>query len=165
MQAMTLLFVDQLTVIDFSYFHIDRGIVGESWILDVTLGGSLDENGMVFDFAHVKKQIKQQVDNVLDHKFAFPMLYKDASITVSNDSLTIDTRNSKGQQYIHHSPTQAVAQIQCDSISKMSVLNFLKDEVRKVVPENVTSIELNLRTESINGDYYHYSHGLKKTFW
>ena len=48
------LFVDHLTVLDFSFVHPDRGIVGESLIMDVELYGDLDEQGMVFDFGDVK---------------------------------------------------------------------------------------------------------------
>ena len=51
---MSRLFVDNLTVLDFSYFHPTRGVVGESWIVDVELVGDLNDEGMVFDFGHVK---------------------------------------------------------------------------------------------------------------
>ena len=54
---MAALFVDQLTVIDFAYFDPKRGIVGESWIVDIILDGDLDDQGMIFDFGDVKKQI------------------------------------------------------------------------------------------------------------
>ena len=36
---MSALFVKHLTVLDFSYVHQARGILGESWIVDVELYG------------------------------------------------------------------------------------------------------------------------------
>ena len=39
---MATLFVENLTVVDFSYLHAKRGMVGESWIVDLELSGDLD---------------------------------------------------------------------------------------------------------------------------
>ena len=38
---MATLFVDNLTVLDFSYLHAKRGMVGESWIVDLELSGEV----------------------------------------------------------------------------------------------------------------------------
>ena len=50
---MQALFVNNLTVIDFAYFHPQRGIIGESLILSVELFGELNDEGMLFDFCMV----------------------------------------------------------------------------------------------------------------
>lgn len=159
---MPALFVDQLTVIDFAFFDPARGIVGESWIVDLVLEGELDEQGMVFDFSDVKKRIKQAIDATLDHKFAVPSQYSEMSVSEAGDTLTLEMRDTQGQFYRHQSPKQAVALVPADSVTRESTLSILHDACSKVVPDNVKKIYLNLRTENIGGDYYHYAHGLKK---
>ena len=69
---MSALFVKHLTVLDFSYVHPERGILGESWIVDVELHGDLDDQGMVFDFGHVKRQVRDAVESLFDHKLVVP---------------------------------------------------------------------------------------------
>ena len=63
---MPALFVDALTVIDFTYLHPTRWLVGESWIVDIELHGGLDAQGMVFDFGLVKKTLKHAIDHLAD---------------------------------------------------------------------------------------------------
>ena len=52
------LFVDQFTNVDFSYLDAERGLVGETWLANITLEGALDEQGMVHDFGHIKKILR-----------------------------------------------------------------------------------------------------------
>ena len=159
---MPALFVDQLTVIDFAFFDPVRGIVGESWIVDLVLEGELDDQGMVFDFGDVKKRIKQAIDATLDHKFAVPAEYTELSVTKDGGLLTLEMRDKQGRFYRHQSPGQAVAMVPAETVTRESALPILHEACSKVVPDNVKKIFLNLRTEDIHGDYYHYAHGLKK---
>ena len=157
------LFVNDLTVIDFSYCCQQRGIVGESWIVDVLLDGALNEMSMVLDFAVVKKQIKAIIDDAVDHKLLLPM--KNACITV-NDSSHNDGHEyvdllSERASYFLQSPKCAFAKIESDTINIKSVTDHLTKIILEQLPQNVQGLKLTLRPENISGDFYHYTHGLK----
>ncbi|EAR08119.1 6-pyruvoyl trahydropterin synthase family protein [Reinekea blandensis] len=162
---MNRLFVDNLTVIDFSYFHPRRGVVGESWIVDVELDGELNDEGMVFDFGHVKKLLKQAIDEGMDHTLVVPTQLP--GLTIEEDTIQervrIDYRpDSETLAFAYESPREAVFMIDSADVSIDSARPLLETHLNNLVPDNVSHVSLNLRTERIDGDYYHYSHGLKK---
>lgn len=157
------LFVDDLTVIDFSYLCKDRGIVGESWIVDVLLDGSLNEQSMVLDFAVVKKQIKAIIDEAVDHKLLLPMEASELTLTASsyNDNHQMLDFISDRASYFIQSPACAFAQIDCLKITVEAVTTHLNAIIMAELPNNVAGLTLTLRAENISNDYYHYTHGLK----
>ena len=157
------LFVDDLTVIDFSYLCTERGIVGESWIVDVLLDGSLNEQSMVLDFAIVKKQIKAIIDDAVDHKLLLPLQEKALQVNDSmfhKNHLTLDFLSQRASYYLQ-SPQCAFALIDCKAITIASVTEYLNKIIMAELPNNVKGLTLTLRPENIVGDYYHYTHGLK----
>jgi len=157
------LFVNDLTVIDFSYLCKERGIVGESWIVDVLLDGSLNEQSMVLDFAIVKKQIKAIIDDAVDHKLLLPTQEKTLTVkdsTYHKNHLTLDILSQRASYYLQ-SPKCAFALIDCIEINIKSVTEYLNAIIMAELPSNVQGLTLTLRPENIAGDYYHYTHGLK----
>jgi 6-pyruvoyl-tetrahydropterin synthase len=159
---MATLFVDNLTVLDFSYLHAKRGMVGESWMVDLELGGELDEQGMVFDFGDIKRAIKQRLDATADHRLLVPG---------DNDHLNwreYDERVRVEWEYLNglirmDAPADSVLKLPGEEISKGSLTLFLIEQVREVVPDNVDEVLITLREESLGtAPFYHYSHGLKK---
>lgn len=137
-------------------------MVGESWILDISLSGQLNEMSMVLDFGQVKKQIKQLVDQFVDHKLLVPSKSNNILVEESKPGYsTVDLL--RGDKGIHlHCPNEAFCFIDSDSITVSGVTQHLYGILKKHLPQNVTGLELNLRPEDIDGVYYHYSHGLKK---
>ncbi|MBU2875518.1 6-carboxytetrahydropterin synthase [Marinobacter salexigens] len=155
------LFVDNLTVIDFAYLDPTRGLVGESWIADVVLGGELDDQGMVFDFSNVKRTIKRIIDERVDHRLVIPRGYEGLSWNQDTPD-TFIWNLSDGSHIIHRSPDEAVVWLSSDRVTPSAVAALLERELLAVLPSNVSSVQINLREEVIDGAYYHYVHGLKK---
>lgn len=156
-----ILFVRDLTVIDFSYLCQQRGLLGESYIVDVELHGDLDNTSMVFDFGSVKKVIKHAIDQLIDHKLAYAEAT--AGLTVSQQSqMQVLRLNSKRGLIEVASPVVAHVAVPGDAINFATVSQFLSAQIKPLLPANVEKLVFNLRTEKSNGFYYHYSHGLKK---
>lgn len=156
------LFVRDLTVIDASYLCEKRGMVGESWILDVVMSGELNEMSMVLDFSRVKKQIKQLVDEYVDHRLIVPTQNSRIHVAESKPGYaTVDLL--RGEKSIHlNCPDQAYCFIDDEAVTIESVTQHLYKVLEGKLPSNVQGLELKLRHEKIDGAFYHYSHGLKK---
>ncbi len=159
---MAQLFVDNLTVMDFSFLDKDRGVVGESWIVDMQLTGELDDQGMVFDFGHVKKQIKQFIDNQADHRLLVPVKSPGCTTRVIGGALSVEFPLTSGAVISHQSPIDAVLLVDSYSIDTEAIARDLQFQLKNELPDNVQDVLITLRAENIEGFYYHYTHGLQK---
>lgn len=155
------LFVDQLTVIDCSVLDPNRGLIGASWSVDIELQGELDNQSMVFDFAKVKRTIKQIIDQEVDHKLLVPIDYVGLSMT-GDDQINIQFSDQRQQVITHQSPASAVCKIPAEQVDKFSVIAFLRASILPNLPSNVVGLTIELHEEKAPGHYYRYSHGLKK---
>ncbi|BAN69672.1 6-pyruvoyl trahydropterin synthase family protein [endosymbiont of unidentified scaly snail isolate Monju] len=155
------LFVNRLTILDFSYLHAERGLLGESWLLDVVLEGGLDEQGMVLDFAEVKRSIKALVDERFDHRLLLPMRYEGLVEQPRRGMSHLNFHTRAGWMLQHSSPEEAICRIDAEAITPDTVAEAIVAALLPGMPSNVESLSIRLRPESIDGAFYHYSHGLK----
>ncbi len=159
---MATLFVDNLTVLDFSYLHTKRGMVGESWMVDLESSGELDEQGMVFDFGDIKRAIKRRLDETADHRLLVPADHDQLSVEEKDERVELEWSYQNGIIRMG-APSDAVLQLPNEEIAKGSLTVFLIERVREVLPANVDEVLITLREESLGtAPFYHYSHGLKK---
>ncbi|MCB1800981.1 MAG: 6-carboxytetrahydropterin synthase [Gammaproteobacteria bacterium] len=158
---MTILFVKRLTVIDNSILSPTRGLVGESWQVDLELDGELDYQGMVLDFGEVKRAIKQLIDRQFDHKLLVPAEYPGLTISEFPHGLHLSFTTEDGGLIEHRSPRDAVRLLPCERVVADRVAQIIADFLSPQTADNINAVHVRLWPESTAGAYYHYSHGLK----
>lgn len=156
------LFVDNLTHVDFSYLHPQRGLMGESWEAQLVLEGKLDEQGMICDFGVVKKRIKTWLDANLDHMLVVATGMADLSVEQYDGQTEVGWRYPNGKHFFCKAPDQAIALIPIAEIQQQAVARWCEDQLLALFPEQVESLELRFVAEPIEGAFYHYSHGLQQ---
>lgn len=158
-----LLFVDNLTNVDFSFLDPQRGLLGETWLANVKLYGELDEQGMVCDFGTVKKVLRHWLDTELDHRLAVPVHSPNIRIIEDGDFLDIHWQFGAGEEFLHtRSPRHAIALVDAFILTPDTIAAWCITQLKKLFPESIATLTLNFSCEVIEGAFYHYSHGLKK---
>lgn len=158
---MARLFVEQLTVLDCAFLDAQRGLVGESWIVDLELEGELDEQGMVLDFGSVKKDLKRAIDAVADHTLVVPRLSPALDLALSGDRTGLSFRSELGAVE-HQSPRVALCLVDAAAVTTETLAGHINRELASALPPNVARATVTLRHEKIDGAWYRYTHGLKK---
>ena len=158
------LFYDHVTVLDYAYLDERQGLVGDSFIVNVEFTGEADEEGILYDFSHAKKKVKETIDRECDHR-----------LVISQDVLKNATFSSEGislkyQRELHYSaPEQAYCLIPSSShhIPREELESFLEKailkEIRGPLP-HISSVKISLTREPLeeHRPLFHYTHGLKK---
>ncbi|AKH21444.1 6-carboxytetrahydropterin synthase [Sedimenticola thiotaurini] len=158
---MTTLFVNRLTVIDFSLLDPVAGLLGESWLVDIELDGSLDHQGMVLDFSEVKKQVKRCIDLEFDHRLLVPAQYSGCQTEKQEHRCDIRFQLTSGETLLHSSPNSAVTLIESETINEQSLIQAMMEKLQRELPDNIQELRLRLYADSTAGAWYRYSHGLK----
>ena len=156
------LFVNQLTNVDFSYLDAQRGIVGETWLASALLEGVQDDEGMICDFGIVKKILRHWLDEELDHRLLVPTLSKHLEYRIQEDRIELTWHLNTTEAIHMEAPLQAVALVEAECITSLSTAEWCKQQLSPIFPTNVDHLHLTFSAESIDGAFYHYSHGLKK---
>lgn len=156
------LFVRDLTVIDASYLDANRGFVGESYLVDVILTGSLNEQSMILDFSLVKKQIKTIIDAEVDHKLLVPRSANNCTVTLDDHRTQVDFQLNDRSALQLKCPNEAYCLLESETVSIEVLEAYLERVILAQLPENVLGLEIKLRNENITTPYYQYTHGLKK---
>ena len=156
------LFVEHLCVIDCALLHPQRGLLGESWIVDVELEGGLDEQGMVLDFGRVKPLIKALIDEHVDHRLI--VARGDSGLKLeSGDEGRVSLRyRYEGGELCHRSPANALCLLGSDAVTAAAVEAHVGVLCAAAMPSNVTAVRVTLRPEDIAGPSYRYVHGLRQ---
>jgi 6-pyruvoyl-tetrahydropterin synthase len=154
------LFVEHLTVLDFAYLDAERGLVGDSWIVDLELDGKLDKQGMVLDFGAVKSRLKRVLDGAADHRLLVPGRSPLLQLVRSGKRSGLAFKAATGA-IEHQSPLKAIAVIDAEAITLESLGAHLQAALRKALPKTLAA-SLTLRHEAIDGALYQYTHGLRK---
>jgi len=156
------LFVRDLTVIDATYLDAQRGFVGESYIVDVTLSGGLNEMSMILDFSLVKKQIKAIIDAEVDHKLIVPHASSRCAVTLEPQRTQVNYKLNDNSYIQLKCPNEAYCMLEAETVTIEVLETYLENIILLQLPDNVGELEIKLRPEQIDTPFYHYTHGLKK---
>ena len=162
------IFLNDLAKLDSALFDPSKGIIGQSWRVDVTLSGSLDENGFVYDFGPLKKLVKQVLTSTLDHALIIPInsqavQYRD--IGGGRECWKLRSKPNRMETELaweYTCPTGAVYPLRCIALNRHVIEQELSRALRHRVSSNVHQISVSLREEDVEPTeaVFRYTHGI-----
>ncbi len=162
------LFVRDIAQIDCALLDPSLGVIGQSWHVDLSVSGSLDDNGFVVDFSPLKSMVKQVLKESVDHALLLPVGSQSVQFMDSENGeswrMRCRPRNGAGEQFWDYEcPKGAVLPIRSVSIKASVVEQEVAKILRHRLSERVRNISINLREEKTESTEatYRYTHGIR----
>jgi 6-pyruvoyl-tetrahydropterin synthase len=161
------LFINDIDKIDCAIFDPSVGVVGQSWYVDITIAGSLDPNGFVYDFSHLKSLVKQVLKATIDHTLVIPVQSKLVHYqeTERGELWRLQAKSrltGVNSDWTYLCPKGAVYPMRAINVTRELIEAECSRLVRHRLPEEITSVEVHLRKEEVvSGQaFFRYSHGI-----
>lgn len=157
LKCLPILFVEDLDRLDCAIWHPHRGVEGETFMVDVTLQGPLDERGFIHDFGDLKRMAKAFLKETLDHTVMVPEHQESFAIEQQNHRVRIKAPGG----WAFEGPSGSVSLLPCEEVSSHHILSFLDSEFSKMLPKEV-SARFALRHEPLSQEAatFCYTHGI-----
>jgi 6-pyruvoyl-tetrahydropterin synthase len=161
------IFLNDITKIDSALFDPGRGIIGQTWRLDVGLTGPLGLNGFVLDFSDFKKMVRKVLKSSLDHALIIPI--NSQSVVFKGvgrgECWVMRSRNGKGgteQEWTYVSPPGAVFPSRSVALNRQVLEQEVVRSLRHRLPPDIIHITATLREDDVNPSeaIFRYTHGI-----
>ena len=150
------LFIKDADRIDSAVWNEGEGIKGQSWHVDITIEGSLDDNGFIYDFSLLKKTLKNTLKGCLDHALLVPNQAKNILVTLEEDKIKVADGS-----FMFEGPANSVFFLPCQYVTRSAIESALNGILKEKLPARVLRVRTKLREEeSQKGAFFHYTHGI-----
>jgi len=122
----------------------------------------LDRQGMICDFGVVKKRVKQWLDEHLDHRLVVASEMPRLEVVAAGQRIDVHWSYPEGAAFHCSAPAQAIALVDGALVEPRALAVWCQSRLQALFPDQVSGIELEFVAESIDGAFYHYSHGLQQ---
>ncbi len=116
---------------------------GHSYVVRLRLEGDMDDGGMLMDFVILKKELRSMM-SIMDHRTLLPASSKDVKLTMSDDSVEV---NTCGKRYVFPIEDVVILDLSnttAEEMAKLMVRQMIQDVE---FPENIRSVSIGLDEE------------------
>jgi 6-pyruvoyl-tetrahydropterin synthase len=161
------IFLNDVTRIDCAIFDPSKGILGQTWRIDVALTGQMGANGFVFDFSQLKKLARQVLKSSVDHSLVIPInsqavQYKTAERGECWMMRSKSLKSNELAEWEYKSPPGAVFGARSVAVSRQVVEQEVARTLRHRLPAEITQVVVALREEDVDPTEatFRYTHGI-----
>lgn len=161
------IFLNDITKVDCALFDPSKGVFGQTWRVDVTVTGPLGPNGFVFDFAQLKKMVRQVLKSSLDHALVIPInsqsvVFKGMDRGESWQMRSRPTKAGSDFEWAYRSPSGAVFPSRSVALNRQVLEQEVARSLRHRLPPQVLQLGVVLREEEVDPTEanFRYTHGI-----
>lgn len=166
--ALGTIFLHDVTKIDCALFDPSKGVYGQTYEVDVTVGGPIGKSGFIYDFSHLKKMVRETLKTSLDHALIIPINSQAVQFRATDQGECWQMRSRVGKpvpvesEWQYRGPAGSVFSSRCVALNRQTLEQEFARSLRHRLPQSITSVGVSLREAEFDPTEaaFRYTHGI-----